>query len=132
MRCNHRGEANEAPAVVALRESHRLIPVCPETVGGLPTPRDAAEIQADGAVRTASGRDVTGAYRRGADAAVALARAVGARRAVLKARSPSCGCDGVYDGTFTRTLRAGQGLTAAALAAAGVEVVSEEQVGGAG
>ncbi len=72
------------------------------------------------------GDDVTAAYERGARAAVELAQAVGARRAVLKARSPSCGAAQVYDGTFSRTLRAGEGVTAAALRAAGIEVVSEE------
>jgi uncharacterized protein YbbK (DUF523 family) len=80
-------------------------------------------------VRTADGTDVTDAYRRGADAAVALARATGAPRAVLKARSPSCGCRGIYDGTFTHTVGPGQGVTAAALVAAGLEVSSEEELG---
>jgi uncharacterized protein YbbK (DUF523 family) len=80
-------------------------------------------------VLTAHGDDVTAAYRRGADAAVALAAAMKADRAVLKARSPSCGCHEVYDGSFTRTRVGGQGVTAAALTAAGVEVVSEEDLG---
>lgn len=127
-RCNHVGEASPNDAVRALARDHRLVPVCPETVGGLPTPRPAAELQADGSVRTAAGDDVTEAYRRGAERTVRLARSLGAERAVLKARSPSCGCHEVYDGTFTRTKIAGQGLTAAALRGAGVEVCSEEDV----
>jgi uncharacterized protein YbbK (DUF523 family) len=77
-------------------------------------------------VVSVAGDDVTAAYRRGAEAAVALARAVGATRAVLKARSPSCGSSVVYDGTFSRHLVPGRGVTAAALAAAGLEVGSEE------
>jgi uncharacterized protein YbbK (DUF523 family) len=68
-------------------------------------------------------------YARGAAQAVALARASGATRAVLKARSPSCGCHQVYDGSFSRTLRAGEGVTASALRAAGLEVLSEEDLG---
>lgn len=130
VRCNHRGEASTSDAVVALGAQHRLIPVCPETAGGLPTPRAAAEQQADGTVRTADGHDVTQWYERGAAHAVRLAQAVGATRAVLKARSPSCGCHEVYDGTFTRTRVAGEGVTARALRAAGVDVVSEHDLDG--
>ena len=128
--CNHRGRANRSAAVEALGRAARLIPVCPEVAGGLPTPRPAAELQNDDRVRTVDGSDVTELFRRGATHAVNLARASGATRAVLKARSPSCGCHDVYDGTFTSSLRPGQGVTAAALAAAGVEVISEEDVAG--
>jgi uncharacterized protein YbbK (DUF523 family) len=113
VRCNHRGQANPAPVVRALAEDFRLIPVCPETAGGLPTPRPAAERGADGRVVTEAGDDVTDAFRRGATAAVAVASAVGAERAVLKARSPSCGCDGVTTG---------------ALREAGLTVESEEEL----
>ncbi len=74
------------------------------------------------------GEDVTAEYERGAQAAVELAQAVGAQRAVLKARSPSCGSAAIYDGTFSRTLRAGEGVAAAALRAAGIDVVSEEEL----
>lgn len=114
----------------ALGERFRLVPVCPETVGGLPTPRPAAERSAvDGRVRTADGTDVTDAYERGAAHAVALAAATGASAAVLKARSPSCGCHQIYDGTFTRTRMTGVGVTAEALRRAGVEIVDEDDVG---
>ena len=126
--CNHRGQASSSDAVAALASTHHLVGLCPETAGGLPTPRPAAEIQSDGRVRTESGDDVSDAYRRGAEAAVSLAKALGATRAVLKARSPSCGNREVYDGTFQRRLRPGEGITAAALRAAGVDVVSEEDV----
>ena len=91
-------------------------------------PRPAAEIGPDGRVRTAAGDDVTEAFVAGATAAVDLARTTGAVGAVLKARSPSCGCAEVYDGTFTGTLVAGEGLTAVALRRAGVPVVSEDDV----
>jgi uncharacterized protein YbbK (DUF523 family) len=113
---------------MALAHDADLVPICPEVTGGLPIPRPAAELQQDGRVRTGDGRDVTDSYVRGADAAVAAARAAGATRAVLKARSPSCGCHQVYDGTFTRTLVTGEGLTAAALRRAGLDVVSEEDL----
>jgi uncharacterized protein YbbK (DUF523 family) len=129
--CTHDGTARTAEAVVALARPEggelRLIPVCPETAGGLPTPRPAAERVAGGAgVRTEEGADVSAAYRRGAEHAVALARSTGATVAVLKARSPSCGCGEVYDGSFTRTRVRGDGVAAEALRAAGVRVLSEE------
>ncbi len=128
VRCNHLGKASPSEAVAALSAHNRLVPICPEVVGGLPTPRPAAELQPDGSVRTADGKDVTDAYRRGAEAAVALARATGAKEAVLKARSPSCGCHEVYDGTFTRTKVAGEGVTARALREAGLRVRSDEDL----
>jgi uncharacterized protein YbbK (DUF523 family) len=125
--CNHEGGHSRRAAVAALAETHRLVPVCPEACGGLPTPRPAAERVGD-RVLTADGHDVTAAYERGALAAVDLAQAVGATKAVLKARSPSCGSRQVYDGSFTRTLRDGEGTTAAALRAAGIDVCSEEEL----
>ena len=127
--CNHRGEGRSAPAVEALAAGGvRLIPVCPEVAGGLPTPRPAAEVGEDRRVRTAAGEDVTEFYERGARHAVAVALAVGARRAVLKARSPSCGCHQIYDGSHLHVLDEGEGLTAEALRKAGIEVVSEEDL----
>jgi uncharacterized protein YbbK (DUF523 family) len=108
-----------------LSDEFRVIGVCPETVGGLPTPRPAAERRADGRVIAADGSDVTAAYARGAAATVELARTTGARRAVLKARSPSCGCHQIYvDGQLVD----GEGVTAEALRQAGVEVRSEEDL----
>jgi uncharacterized protein YbbK (DUF523 family) len=126
-RCNHEGGHSVRAAVLALTGTHRLVPICPEACGGLSTPRPAAERNGERVV-TVDGADVTAEYERGARAAVELAKAVGARRAVLKARSPSCGSEEVYDGTFTRTLRAGEGVTAAALRASGIEVLSEEDL----
>ena len=125
--CNHEAGHSRRPAVEALVATHRLVQICPEVCGGLSTPRPAAE-RVGARVVNVDGNDVTDAYERGARAAVELAAAVGAKRAVLKARSPSCGCTQVYDGTFSRTLRAGEGVTAAALRAAGVEVVSEDDI----
>jgi uncharacterized protein YbbK (DUF523 family) len=127
-RCNHVGAASLSAPVAALSAGHDLVPVCPEVAGGLPVPRPAAELQADGSVRTIGADDVTAAYRFGAAAAVAAARSAGATIAVLKARSPSCGCAEVYDGTFTRTRVPGEGVAARALRDAGLVVWSEEDV----
>lgn len=112
-----------------------LIPVCPECAGGLPTPRPPAEIEpgksaADvldgmGRVRTAAVDDVTAAYVTGAHAALKAALETRAETALLKAKSPSCGSAEVYDGTFTRRLKPGKGVTAELLTRNGVAVYSE-------
>jgi len=128
--CNHRSRGSATEAVMNLGRHRSLVPICPEVVGGLPTPRPAAEIQRDGSVRTGAGDDVTDAYRRGAAAAVEVARALGIREAVLKARSPSCGCHEIYDGTFSHTTVREEGITARALRQAGVSVQSEEDLVG--
>lgn len=133
--CNHEGGGSPRAVVDELARRYRLVPVCPEVLGGLPTPRSAAELTGgDGSsvlageatVVNVEGGDVTAAYLRGAEAAVSMARSTGATRAVLKARSPSCGSSRIYDGTFSRRLVDGEGVTAAALRAAGVEVCSDE------
>ena len=125
--CRYDGAAKPCPAVLALAERHELVPVCPEQLGGLPTPRPPAERRGDRVV-TQSG-DVTEQYRRGAAEAVRLARLLRCDGAVLKEKSPSCGRSTVYDGTFTRTLTPGDGVTAEALLAAGIPVYGESEAG---
>jgi uncharacterized protein YbbK (DUF523 family) len=119
------------------RDEGRVVPLCPEVAGGLPTPRPPAEIPGgqgaavlDGQlpVRTDTGADVTAAFVAGAEAALRLVREHGIRLAVLKARSPSCGNLENYDGSFSGTRVPGEGVTAAALRRAGVRVFSEEQL----
>ena len=102
--CKYSGGDNFCPRVAALAEDHYLVPVCPEQLGGLPTPRTPAERQGDQVI-TKDGRDVTAAYLRGAQEALKLARLFGCDTAILKARSPSCGAHGIYDGTFDSRLR---------------------------
>jgi len=126
--CNDKAQASTSVAVTDLRRDRRLIPVCPETAGGLPTPRPPAELHPTGRVRTEAGEDVTDAYERGAAQAVRLATTARVAGAILKARSPSCGCHEVYDGTFSRTRVAGEGITARALRQAGIPVWSDEDV----
>ncbi len=127
--CRYDGVGKECAAVTALCEGGAvLIPVCPEQLGGLPTPRTSAEIQRDGRVITLDGRDVTGEYLRGAREAVRMAKKLGCTSALLKARSPSCGCGRVYDGTFTGTLTPGWGCAARALRDAGLRVMTEEDL----
>ena len=119
--CKYSGGNNFNPAVAALGERFELIPVCPEQMGGLATPRVPAERVGD-KVLTRDGVDVTEEYRRGARKALEIALAHGVRRAVLQERSPSCGCGTVYDGTFSGTLVPGDGVTAELLRANGMEV----------
>jgi uncharacterized protein YbbK (DUF523 family) len=115
----------------------RVVPLCPEVAGGLPTPRPPAEIPGgqggavlDGRlpVVTDSGEDVTRAFVAGAAAALELIARHGIRLAVLKARSPSCGNVENYDGSFSGTRVAGEGVTAAALKRAGVAVFNETEL----
>lgn len=119
------------------QDEGRIVPLCPEVAGGLPTPRPPAEIPGgqgaqvlDGvrAVLTDSGEDVTTAFVAGAEIALQLVRQHGLRIAVLKARSPSCGNSHNYDGSFSGTLVTGEGVTAALLRRAGVKVFNETQL----
>lgn len=126
-RCRYDGASKEHPLVKALAERHTLVPVCPEQLGGLPTPRPPAERQG-GVVRTRSGIDVTDQYRRGAEETLRLCRLLGCEAAVLKERSPSCGRGQIYDGTFSGTLTAGDGVTAELLTANGIPVYGESQI----
>lgn len=125
--CRYDGESRPCAHIIKLKETHTLLPVCPEVLGGLPTPRPASEIQADGSVQNCVGADVTAEYRRGAEAVLAIAREQGASVAILKEKSPACGAGRVYDGSFTRTLREGNGVCAALLLENGIRVLGESE-----
>ena len=127
--CKYCGGSNKLSEqqLAALGERFRLIPVCPETAGGLPTPRDPSERLGDRVVSN-QGRDVTEQYRKGAETALWLARRYGCTWAILKERSPSCGAGAVYDGSFTHTQVPGDGITARLLAANGIHVIGESQL----
>ena len=127
--CRYDGCSRLDRQVIELHKAgHTLVPVCPDVLGGLDTPRAPAEVQADGRVITEDGEDVTDAYRAGAEAALKIAREHSCTVAVLKARSPSCGCGEIYDGSFTHTIKAGWGVTARLLAEAGLRVMDEENL----
>lgn len=105
----------------------RLVPVCPEILGGLPTPRTPSERQGERVV-SKTGTDVTAAYRKGAEEALRLARLFGCRKALLKERSPSCGRGQIYDGSFSGRLIPGDGVTARLLEQEGIAVFGESQL----
>lgn len=125
--CKYSGGDNLCPQVASLVNTHSLVPVCPEQLGGLPTPRTPAERLGDRVV-TKDGRDVTEAYVRGAQEALKLAKLFCCDTAILKARSPSCGAQGIYDGTFTGTVVPGMGVAAQLLRDAGLRILTEEEL----
>ena len=126
------------PLIAEWAAEGRLVPLCPETAGGLAVPRPAAEIETGtdaaavlagaGRIVDADGGDHTAAFREGARIAVATARVRGCRYALLTDGSPSCGVDLVADGSFSGRRRAGEGVTAAALRAVGIEVFAAADI----
>ena len=128
--CKYDGGHNALPpeTLARLRERYRLLPVCPETAGGLPIPRTPAE-RRGGAVVSRTGADVTAAFARGAETALRLCERKNCRKALLKERSPSCGSAKIYDGSFSGRLIPGSGVSAEALRAAGVAVYGEDETG---
>ncbi len=125
--CRYDGGSKPVLSVEALMGKYQLVPVCPEQLGWLPTPREPSERQGARVVMK-SGTDVTEQYRRGAEQALHLARVFGCTKAVLKERSPSCGTGEIYDGTFSGRLIPGDGVTAEVLKAHGIEVFGESEI----
>ena len=128
-RCKYDGGHNALPegTLAALRERWELVPVCPETAGGLPIPRQPSE-RKDGRVVSRSGADLSAAYEKGAHTACALARRFGCRAALLKERSPSCGTGAIYDGTFSHTVIPGDGVAAEKLRGEGLLLCGESGI----
>ena len=103
--------------------------VCPEQMGGLSTPRLASEIRVeDRRVVNTAGEDVTKAFELGAELALQVAKENGCTIAILKERSPSCGCHGIYDGTFSKKIVDGMGKAAELLTANGIRVIGESEL----
>lgn len=128
VKCKYNQGSNCSDKIADLLSEYHLIPVCPEIMGGLPTPRVPAEV-CGGRVITEDGRDVTEQFRQGAWEALRLAKLYECRFAVLKEKSPSCGSGKIYDGTFTKTLTNGDGVTAKLLKEHGICVFGENTPG---
>lgn len=126
--CRYDGGSNQLPQLKELLKQHTCIPVCPEQLGGLPTPRPPAERQCNRVV-TREGEDVTEAFVRGTAEVLRLADLYRCKAALLKERSPSCGYGQIYDGTFTKTLVEGDGLAAQLLKKKGLTIYGESQIG---
>ena len=126
-RCRYDGGDNTCALVVRLVEEGRALPICPELLGGLDTPRSPCE-RVGNRVVNRDGQDVTLAFEQGAAQAVAIARKAGCTAAIIKSRSPSCGFDRIYDGSFSHVFCAGDGVWAAMLRAEGIDLYSEESL----
>ena len=125
--CRYDGQSKRHPLAQELCRRHRVIPVCGEIFGGLPTPRDPAERQGDKVI-SCTGKDVTKAYTKGAETALYFAKLNHVDFAVMKAKSPSC-CKGlIYDGTFTGNKIPGNGVTVELLNANGIPVFTEDEL----
>jgi uncharacterized protein YbbK (DUF523 family) len=127
VKCRYNGRDARNKKVMALLKKEILIPVCPEQLGGLPTPREPAEIR-EGKVITKSGKDVTENFKRGAEEVLKIAKLFGISEAIFKQGSPSCGCGRVYDGTFSGKIIEGDGITATLLKKHGIKVITEEDL----
>ncbi|MCK4554339.1 DUF523 domain-containing protein [Candidatus Parcubacteria bacterium] len=136
--CKYNGKNNLAdldPEILKEYKQGKLIPVCPEQLGGLSTPRILSQIQnasgedvLDGRAKilTEKGINVTEQFVRGAEEVLKIAKALNIKEAIFKQRSPSCGCGQIYDGTFTKTVKRGDGITTALLKRNGISVATEE------
>jgi uncharacterized protein YbbK (DUF523 family) len=113
--------------IASLIGNHNLIPVCPEQLGGLPTPREPDEIR-EGRVFEKSGKENTDNFQKGAEETLRLARLLKVDMAILKQNSPSCGSSMIYDGTFSSKKIPGSGITASLLIENGIRVISEEDI----
>lgn len=127
VRVRYDGKSKVNEDAMNLLGKHHLIPVCAEVMGGLPTPRIPAERVGEKVINW-DGVDVTEQYERGAAEIVRLAKLYECELAILKERSPSCGSGEIYDGTFSGTLKAGDGVLAQRLKEAGVRVIGESQI----
>ncbi len=125
--CKYNGGNNKNEDVIKLGNKHTLVPVCPECFAGLSIPRVPSEIK-DGRVFSKEGKDVSAEFYDGAEKTLYIAEETGCQLAVLKERSPSCGFGEIYDGSFTGTLKRGNGITAQLLSDHGITVIGESKL----
>ncbi|GIM28696.1 hypothetical protein CPJCM30710_13620 [Clostridium polyendosporum] len=133
--CKYNGGNNLRKDIKDLFDQGKAVLVCPENLGELPTPRSAREIvggtgkdvlEGRARVISAEGKDSTKEFLEGAEKTLEIAKKVGAKVAILKAKSPSCGCGWIYDGTFSGKLIKGNGVTAELLSKKGIKVYNED------
>jgi uncharacterized protein YbbK (DUF523 family) len=126
-KCRYDGKENKHPLIEELNKYFDLVPFCPEVEGGLPTPRSPSELK-KGRVYNQKGENVTKYFNLGAEKALKLCKFFNIHIAVLKDKSPSCGVYSIYDGTFTKTLKKGQGVTASLLSSLDYWIMSEDDL----
>lgn len=125
--CKYSGGNNYNEKVLEYIKDYEVIPVCPEIMGGLSTPRPPSERVGNKVINNQN-IDVTKEYIKGANETLKLAKLFDAKKALLKAKSPSCGKGKIYDGTFSGVLTEGNGVTAKLLKDNGIEVISEQDL----
>ncbi len=123
--CKYDGTSNKNKKVLKLAKNFILIPVCPEILGGLPIPREPSERKGKKVI-TKSGKDVTKYFEKGAREVLKICKILKIKKAILKQKSPSCGCGKIYDGTFSGKLIKGDGVTAKLLKKNKIKVFTEE------
>ena len=122
LNCKYDGKNNYSNEIDEFLKGYEVIPICPEIMGGLPTPRCPAEKIGDNVI-TKEGTDVTEQFVKGAKECLFLAKKYNVQKALLKLKSPSCGYGKIYDGTFSHTLIDENGVTAELLESNGVEII---------
>lgn len=127
VKCRYDRKSKPDKKILELAKKEILIPICPEQLGGLGTPRDICEIKL-GKVITKSGIDVGKNFLRGAEETLKIAKLYGIKEAIMKQKSPSCGCGEIYDGNFSGKIVNGDGVTTALLRKNGIKIFSEEDL----
>jgi uncharacterized protein YbbK (DUF523 family) len=127
IKCRFDGRAEPCQKVIELVKKGEALPLCPERLGGLPTPRAKTEVK-KGRVYTKDGQDLTDKYKKGAAAALRVAKLVGCKMAILKSKSPSCGVGKIFDGTFSGKLIKGDGIFARLLKENKIKVLTEKEI----
>ena len=125
--CKYSGGNNYSERVIEYIKGHEVVSICPEVLGGLTIPRDPAEI-VDGVVKHKDGSSVDKEFRDGAKKALEILKDKGAELVILQSRSPSCGVDSIYDGTFSGKLIPGNGVFVELLKSEGLKVIDVENL----
>ena len=136
--CKYNGDNNKSEKIEEYLKDKKFILVCPEQLGGLPTPRIPSEIIGESlnilnnnrVVIDKNGNDVTSQFIKGAQETLQIAKKLNIKKAILKDGSPSCGVNYIYDGKFNGTKIKGMGLTAQLLKESSIDVISELELGG--
>ncbi len=129
--CNYKGSNTYIKELKELVQNGEAIVACPEVLGGLPVPRKSCEItkNTDDCVKVENtdGEDVTEQFIKGANKTLKIAQENNIKIAIMQPRSPSCGCGKIYDGTFSKTMISGDGITVTTLKKHGIKVLTPEQ-----
>lgn len=129
--CKYNGDNNKNKKVDEIFKKGEAIPVCPEILGGMNIPRIPCEIKTESKKRKVinkKGEDKTQKFKVGAEKTLKISKKIGAKKAIMKAKSPSCGYGKIYDGSFSKTLIKGNGITAQLLLNNGIEIMTEKDL----